>query len=767
MKSARCGGRPLLFLFACLLAFASPAAAQFGVGSIAGTVTDGSGGVLPGVTVTLSNPGVIGGDQTAITEADGTYQFLRLVPGTYTVKGELQGFRAVAQTGIVVNADRTSRMDLKLEVGNVSETVTVSGQSPLLDTTSALNQTVLPRETLDTLPTGYDTWSISRLAPAVHLDKYDVGGREMFGQSNASAHGSTEREYFVDGMDLNQYGGTFYIDSFAFQEVNIQTANMSAERSTGGVVWSFVTKTGTNSFHGTGNFLGMTHGCCEPNNINDETRKVLLAAVPPYALAADPDPSLGNSVEHMFDLSGTVGGPIIKDRVWFSFAGKLGEVYQRRVGSYNADGTQLLSDNQLRQTTAKVSFALSQKQQLHYVQSWVHKGRYHVAGGPNVTEFFSNEATTYNPARHWFHLARWTDVLSDKTMLDVAVSFAYGNNHLLPQAEVKNGDLAKFDAVTRINTGARRTYQTQPGNRGNIHASYTYFAGAHDIKAGWQYIRSDVSSGVFLTSDFPAGLNAIYRNGAPDSVNTYNAPNETQRQYYTNGIYVQDQWRPHRKLTVNLGLRYETAYGWINEGDQPLCLESNIYFQGGCFPAVKGVPDFHGFVPRLSAIYDISGNGRTALKFSVNQYKERVTETYLTRINPIGNASDTRTWVDLNRDLIPQLIELGPSSGFNVGTTNRYAPDLTWPTTNEFDAELEQEIFGKMVVGVGYFYRAYRDQIGQKNEAVPTSIYIPLTVTEVTTGKTVSLYNQDPNTRGRFDTVFYNTSEMDKTFHGV
>ena len=529
-------------------------------------------------------------------------------------------------------------------------------------------------------------------------------------------------------------GGTFYIDSFAFQEVNIQTANMSAERSTGGVVWMFVTKTGSNQFHGTGAFLGMTHGCCEADNINDETEAILLAAVPPYALAADPTPSLGNSVEHMYDLSGTVGGPIIRDRLWFTFAGKLGEVYQRRVGSYNADGTQLLSDNQLRQTTAKVSFAINPSQQLHYVQSWVHKGRYHVAGGPNVTEFFSNEATTLNPARHWFHLARWTNVLSQKSVLDVAVSFAYGNNHLLPQPEVKDGDIAKFDAVTRINTGARRTYQWQPGNRGNIHTSLSYYMGDHDMKVGWQYIRSDVSSGVFLTSHAPAGLNAIYRNGVPDSVNTYNAPNDSTRKFYTNGIYFQDQWRPHRKLTVNIGLRYENAYGWINDGESPLCLETNVFVQGACFPAVKGVPDFHGFVPRMSMIYDLFGNGRTALKFSANQYKERVTETYLTRINPIGNASDTRTWTDANRDLIPQLNELGPSSGFNIGTTNRYATDLKWPTTNELDFEVEQELAGKIVVGAGYFYRAYRDQIGQKNEAVPTSGYIPLTVTEVTTG---------------------------------
>src|SRR5262245_60993228 len=156
----------------CALGLSSPAAAQFGVGAIGGTVTDESGGVLPGVTVTLSNPGVIGGDQSAVSDGNGAYQFSRLVPGTYTVKAELQGFNAVVQPDITVNADRTSRADLKLKVGNVEETVTVSGQTPLLDTRSALNQTVLARETLDTIPTGYDTWSIARLAPAIHLAKY-------------------------------------------------------------------------------------------------------------------------------------------------------------------------------------------------------------------------------------------------------------------------------------------------------------------------------------------------------------------------------------------------------------------------------------------------------------------------------------------------------------------------------------------------------------------------------------------------------------------
>src|SRR5215510_618616 len=238
-----------------------PAMAQ-GVGAIGGTVTDSSGAVLPGATVTLSSPGVIGGDQATVSDGNGAYQFTRLVPGTYSVKGELQGFRSVLQENVVVNADRTSRADLRLPVGDLAETITVAGDSPLLDTTSALNQTVMTREVLDGLPTGNDIWSIARLAPAITLTKYDVGGREMFGQSSSFVHGSngSEQGYYIDGMDFNSYSsGTsinFYFDSFSGQELNYQSGQTSAEQARGGVLINLITKTGTNTFRGSGMFSG-------------------------------------------------------------------------------------------------------------------------------------------------------------------------------------------------------------------------------------------------------------------------------------------------------------------------------------------------------------------------------------------------------------------------------------------------------------------------------------------------------------------------------
>src|SRR5215467_6608249 len=146
-------------LLAVLIACTTiPAFSQAATGGIAGTVKDSTGAVIPGVTVSLSNPGVIGGNQETVTNEQGRYQFTRLVPGTYSVKAELTGFRPSQLNNLNIAADFTARGDMTLEVGNVADQVTVTGESPLLDTTSALNQSVLDRATLDSIPTGHDLW---------------------------------------------------------------------------------------------------------------------------------------------------------------------------------------------------------------------------------------------------------------------------------------------------------------------------------------------------------------------------------------------------------------------------------------------------------------------------------------------------------------------------------------------------------------------------------------------------------------------------------
>ena len=156
-----------------------------------------------------------------------------------------------------------------------------------------------------------------------------------------------------------------------------------------------------------------------------------------------------------------------------------------------------------------------------------------------------------------------------------------------------------------------------------------------------------------------------------------------------------------------------------------------------------------------------------ALKVSANRYDQPINITIVQRLNPVATVSDTRTWRDLNGDLIPQLNELGASSGFAFGTTNRYSPDLEWPVANEYTIELQRQFAGNLVASVAYTRRETRRNIGPTNVAVPTSTYIPVTVTEANSGQQVTVYNQAPALRGKFDTLWANAPQFDTTYDGV
>jgi hypothetical protein len=348
-------------------------------------------------------------------------------------------------------------------------------------------------------------------------------------------------------------------------------------------------------------------------------------------------------------------------------------------------------------------------------------------------------------------------------VLDTAESLLIGKETLPQQPDVKAGAIPKFDDVTRNHTDAFEYYQLNPGYRNVFQTSLSYVTAGHEVKVGYEFMRVRFSPETWSMSHYPSGLRAVYRNGVPDSVNTYNTP-VAYRQFYNNhALYLQDKWRPIQKLTLSLGVRFESLYGWQQEACQP----QTVFLSGQCFDAIEGVPDWKIVVPRVAAIYDVFGTGRTAIKAAVNQYYMPQGVSHTNRINPIRLTNDTRSWADRNGDLTPQLDELGPSTGFNLGTTNRYAEDLTWPYSYEINGELEQQLPWDMSVSVGYYHREQRNQIGSRNVAVPAESYIPLQVTEVTSGRPVTVYNQDPARRGRFDVLWDNYPELNSSFNGV
>jgi hypothetical protein len=337
-----------------------------GVGAIGGAVSDSSGAVLPGVTLTLSSAqgGTLGGSQETISDQRGNYQFVRLVPGTYHVRGQMQGFRTVEQRNIVVNADATARADLMLPIGQLEEGIVVSGEAPLLDTTSALKQTVLSQDVLQALPNRIDVWSITRVIPSVVASKVDVGGSESFQQSGITVHGtSNENGYYIDGMNVSSTqssGGiaTFYLDPYAFEEANFRAGNAPAEAATGGLVFNMISRTGTNQFHG-GTMVNGTNHQLGFDNVSGTLAAQLLRNVPASVKAARPDLKPTADIRYLFDYGGWLAGPIKRDKLWWSTSFHHSQILQYLVGSYNPDGTSVPDDNMLWNFSNKLSWQVN------------------------------------------------------------------------------------------------------------------------------------------------------------------------------------------------------------------------------------------------------------------------------------------------------------------------------------------------------------------------------------------------------------------------
>jgi hypothetical protein len=759
----------VLFCVALLVHLGALAAAAQGVGAIGGTVTDESGGVMPGANVTLLSEGVAGGSQQMITDSRGAYQFLRLVPGTYGVKVELSGFRTMTREGIIVSADVTARADLRLEVGTLEEGITVTGEAPLLDTTSALNQTVLDRTTLAAIPSRNDLWSIGRAVPSVIMNKYDVGGTESYANSSATVHGASEGnegQFMIDGMavDCGSAAGTTcnYADPFAYQEINYQIGNASAENMKGGIIYNMITRTGTNAFRGEYMYSGVLTKF-QSNNITPELRRDLLSGVPPRALAANPGLEPRADIERMFNTAFAFSGPIIQDQLWFSATADYGLLDQFRVGNYNPDGTLFMDDNRRKTYSGKVSWQISQAHQLHAYHQMQDKGALHRTAD-NPTEFYESRWTEHQtPNDRYTEQARWTGVMSSRVLAEAGASLYWGGQNIYPQPEVTAGDISAFDSVTRTHMNSRPTYAWISQHRAVVQPSLTLSAGRHDVKVGYQGTHGYQHPQNYSFSHLPSGLRAVFRNGVPDSVNTYNTPTSTPLGLMEHALYIQDKWAVSRKLTVNAGLRFQTANG----GVPARCQVETAFIAGQCWAEQPDVTDFQDFTPRFSLVYDVFGNGRTALKFSANRYVFGIGTSVSTRLDPIRLANDTRSWIDANGDRVPQLNELGPSNGFNLGTTNRYADDLARPHSNELSASIEHQLPGGVVLSAAYYHREMNNQIGSRNMAVPFDSYTPMVVVERSSGREVTVFNQAPALRGRFDTVWDNLPELDGQYDGV
>lgn len=777
----------VLVLVLCLLVGAAPSLRAQGTGAVGGTVVDASGAALPGVTVTLSSrEGTVGSNQEQITDARGTYQFPRLVPGRYIVRAQLEGFRTAEQQNISVNSDATSRADLVLEIGALEEAITVTTAAPLLDTASALKQTAISREQLELLPNRTDVWSMARVIPGVVIGKIDVGGSEMFEGSAITVRGSSgENKFFIDGMDMSSVTGNastalLYLDPYLFEESNYQVGAASSEQANGGLTMNMVTRTGTNQLHFgfKGNYVPPSWS--RSRNYSDALREQLLANVPSKVRAANPDLQPNADIRLMRDVGGWLTGPIVRDKLWLSSVYHDQRMNRYRLGSYDPDGSPVIDDNIMWNTANKLAWQITRTTQLSYLNLVQRKVIGHRGGGT----FADSRARNYNPKLATLNQMKATSVLRSSLALELALSRMGAYDNFGKQPEVSLGDVATFDTTTQVSGVALPTYDIRKTARPNLIGSLSWASGKHAFKAGYEFSSSKRAISQWTIS----GLRAVFANGVPTSVNTYpvfltssneDIPTDLPELYrwreQTHSAFVQDRWTPHSKLTLNLGLRFDTSDSW----QQPTCRPDTQFVAGQCFDRIDA-PSFRNLAPRFNMVYDLQGDGRTALKLAANRYNQSVSVSMIARLSPTGTiVSDQRQWLDVTRcgqpnvlgcdrngDLIPQLNELGPSPGYVFpGIRSSYAPDVKHPNATEYTAELQRQLPKDLVASAVYVVRNTDNEIGERNTAVLPGAWIgPLTVTEVVSGQTVQVWNR-PSTASAVE--FFNADSANVSYHGL
>jgi hypothetical protein len=672
-------------------------------GSIAGLVTDGTGAVLPGVTVESSSPALIEKTRTVTTDAQGRYLIDALPAGTYRVTFTITGFRSVAREGIQLTTGFTATVNSELAVGSVSETVTVSGATPLVDVQNVRTQNVLSREVLDALPTNKSMHAFASLTVGLKNEalfgKYDVGGNKTDSYGFISAHGSSAEDghMLYNGMSFNNQVGLgggrskqFFVNSMDVEEIQLQMGGMSAEVDSGGVQMNVVPKSGGNLFAGSGNF-DFTNGDLQANNLSDALKARQLTTV--------------TQIKKIYDYGAGFGGPFKQNKLWFYTSHRwwgsqewaADKFYNLNEGGpiYAPDRSRRANtDFYQQENSGRIKWAATNKQTYTFSFQKQHNCNCNLfVDFPDKTIESTVDYTYYGI---WLGQATWVYPATNRLLLQAGATHLHNQTHPDFQPEVSKNAIATHDLATGFWYNAppagNPTYcpECGPGTKHNYSQqnqrfSLSYVAKSHDLKVGVQTQEGIHSLGTSILN--PEGnLPVQYTlfGGAPYQVEQFALPvgNQVGRMMSL-GLYAQDQWIV-KKLTLNLGLRYDHYKAWVPEQTRPAG-----YFTGELHVnKVDNAGNFNDLGPRLGVSYDVFGNGKTAIKGSVGRYLGALGAFFADNSNPAVNLviQTPRTWND---------------STFPAGDPRRgnYVPDcdLRNPAANAECGALQNNQFGNVV----------------------------------------------------------------------
>jgi hypothetical protein len=739
----------LLMVLGLFLIAPTDTAGQTQTGTITGLVTDEQDAVLPGVTVTLTGASLIRA-QTMITNERGLYTFIALPPGTYLVKFEMQGFASVERADIPVRVAEVSTVSQTLRVASVAENITVTGESPAVDTKSTTRGTNFDTALLENIPQAREIWSTVEQVPGATMSKFNVGGAESAQQSGMQVHGSApgQQEYAINGLKLNWPGGNggataFYFDHDSFAEINIMTNGAPAEVGTGGVYMNMVTKSGGNALSG-GASIFWEDDSFQGDNVTDELRQLGARN--------------GNPINYIYDFNGNVGGPIQRDRIWFYSSFRRFDINTEVLGITRADGSAAADVNHQSNWIGKVTAQLNDANKLSGEYNFNYQNRFFRRPTNDLVE---EKASWRQIEPAWITQMQWTSLLSPKLFLDARYGYLHLVFPLRYQPEVSASDLARQDIIRLTLRDAAIYDYENLATRHQVNASLSYFvdewAGSHSLKTGYEFGRAFNQNYYAANGDYVLR----YFDGAPLEVQTYNTPITSLNYIDTMALYVQDSWILTRNLTLNLGGRFERLVGFAPEQGRA----GNVFFGAEQFPHLDNIPTWQNGVWRLGAAYDLTGDGRTAVKAYVGRFMVQEGTRLVQQVNPNDLGGDYRSWTDRNNNDIAEPSELGPSTRPYGGRVNRIDPALEQPYSDEFTFGIDRELISGVRASATYYRRNNRRLFSGLNTAVTPADYSPITV-QGPDGP-VTAYNQSAETLGRASRVITNIPGLQDTYNGV
>jgi hypothetical protein len=657
-----------------LMVLPRAAEAQTGAAQMSGVVRDTTGGILPGVTVEASSPALIEKVRSVITDDAGQYRILDLRPGVYTVTFTLPGFSVVRRDGIELTTNFTATVNADLRVGDVSETITVSASSPVVDVQNVVQQRTLTRDVLDAIPTGkyYQNYAVLTpgiiFKPNVTNSNADVGG--MLGNVSAQTlvHGSygSDQQILLDGMNVTTIHSnsvsTFNPTDGSLEEVNFMIGANPAEAEVGGVRINLVPKEGGNVFKGTANYQ-YTSPKLQTDNVDDELTRAGLVAP--------------NKLVRQWDVGATLGGPVKRDRVWF-FGGYRYFPNDRTVGGifyakdpkafiYQPDTSRPgIQDSIMWDANSRVTIQAAPKHKIAAFFDYNYSCDCH----RYIAATRAPEASLYLEFRNRIAQFSWSSPTTNRLLLEAGASVFWWDDTRPGQPEAAEIPIVE-QSRNLLYRSRSESNSNSPGYNRTYRASVSYIAGPHSLKAG-----TTVQSQHILTDILPVIGDVQYRvlNGIPNQV-TYSASPYTSIDHYgpNIGIFAQDQWIVGR-LTVNPGLRVD----WLRTSYPAISLPATRWMVARSFEGAE-VSDWKDVSPRLSTSYDVFGDGKTAIKVSLNRYVVQSGRETISSVNPVlaSNNTTTRTWNDGNGDRVVQGDplnpepngELGPQANRNFGRT--------------------------------------------------------------------------------------------------